>query len=122
MDKRQRGYKMDDFSWKELPLLIYVIIVAGMGGIISSIEEQRKERKPMSIFMRIMLVITNALTSGFAGVLTYWLYASVSRSDEPSPFMFFLVGVSGWLGGSSIKFFIAIWKTFVQSQAKGDRD
>lgn len=114
---------MDELSWKDLPLLIYVIIIASVGGIIASIEEQRKERKKMSILMRFVLVITNALTSGFSGVLTYWLYAAATQSHEPSPFMFFLVGVSGWLGGGAMKFFIAIWKSFINSQVnKGDKE
>lgn len=107
---------MEDIGWKELPLLFYVIILAAVGGIISSIEEQRKERKQMSIFIRIGLVISNALTSGFAGMLMYWLYSATSQSTEPSPFMWFLVGVSGWLGGGAIKFFIAIWKAFIHLQ------
>lgn len=113
---------MDDLGWKELPLLIYVVIISSVGGIVASIEEQRKERKRMSIFMRFTLVITNAMTSGFSGVLTYWLYSAATQSHEPSPFMFFLVGVSGWLGGSAMKFFVNIWKSFIHSQTKGDKE
>lgn len=32
--------------------------------------------------------------------------------------MFFLVGVAGWLGGGAMRFFVAIWKAFVQTQTK----
>ena len=110
---------MDLENWKEIPLLIYVIFLAVIGGMVSSIEEQRKDGKTVPLMTRLFVVLMNGITSGFAGVLMYFLYSFVAQSNEPSPFMFFLVGVTGWLGGGSIKFFVAIWRAFINTQTKG---
>lgn len=107
---------MDFINWKEIPLLIYVILLGFLGGIVASIDEQRKDGKNMKLSARFFIMIMNGVTSGFAGLLMYWLYSFVMQSGEPSHFMWFLVGVSGWLGGGAMNFFIAIWKAFVETQ------
>lgn len=111
---------MDFLNWKEIPLLIYVILLGFLGGIVASIDEQRKDGKTVPLMTRFFVMIMNGITSGFAGMLMYWLYSFVSQSTDPSPFMWFLVGVSGWLGGGAIKFFVAIWKAFIQTQKGGN--
>lgn len=110
---------MDFINWKEIPPLIYVIALATFGGIVQSIDEQRKDGKTVPLWKRFFSMVLNGITSGFAGTLTYFLYYSMSNSTEPSMFLFFLAGVSGWLGGGSIKFFVAIWKAFLHTQEKG---
>lgn len=110
---------MDFINWKEIPPLIYVIALATFGGIVQSIDEQRRDGKTMPLWKRFVSMLLNGFTSGFAGMLTYFLYSSVSQNNEPSMFLFFLAGVSGWLGGGSIKFFVAIWKAFIHTQTKG---
>lgn len=112
---------MDFINWKEIPLLIYVILLAVIGGMVASIDEQRNDGKTMTIKARFITMVINGVVSGFSGVLMYFLYTFVSQSSEPSAFMFFLVGVTGWLGGGSMRFFIAIWKAFVQTQNRGDK-
>lgn len=110
---------MDFINWKEIPLLIYVILLGFLGGIVASIDEQRKDGKTMPIRTRFFTMLLNGITSGFAGVLMYFLYSFVAQSTEATPFMFFLVGVTGWLGGGAISFFVAIWKAFIQTQTRG---
>ena len=112
---------LDFLNWKEIPLLIYVIFLAVIGGMVSSIDEQRKDGKTVPFMTRLFIVLMNGITSGFAGVLMYWLYSAISNSTDPSPFMWFLVGVSGWLGGGSIKFFVLIWRAFLHIQTKGGK-
>lgn len=108
---------MDDLGFKDLPLLYYIIVTGAFGGIVASIEEQRRGKKKMRFHIRVLAVLGSAVTSGFAGLLTYWLYAAFTKDNSPSPFMFFLVGVSGWLGSKSIDAFVMIWKAFIQYQA-----
>ena len=112
---------MDFINWKEIPLLIYVILLAVIGGMVSSIDEQRNDGKTMTIKARFVTMVINGIVSGFSGVLMYFLYTFISQSQEPSAFMFFLVGVTGWLGGGAMKFFISIWKAFIQVQNKGGK-
>jgi len=111
---------LEFFNWKEIPLLIYVILLGFLGGIVASIDEQRKDGKTMSFKKRFFTMILNGITSGFAGVLMYFLYSFVAQSNEATPFMFFLVGVTGWLGGGAMNFFVAIWKAFIHTQ-KGEK-
>lgn len=113
--------KLDFINWKEVPLLIYVLLLAFLGGIVASIDEQRKDGKTMPLHKRFFTMIINGVISGFSGLLMYFLYAFVSQSDEATPFMFFLVGVTGWLGGGAMNFFIAIWKAFISSQKGGSK-
>ena len=110
--------RVDDLNWKEIPLLIYVVLLGFIGGIVASIDEQRKDGKTMPLSKRFFSMLANGITSGFSGLLMYFLYSFVAQSDEPSPFMFFLVGVSGWLGGGAIRFFVVIWKSFINTQVK----
>ena len=102
-----------------MPLLIYVIALGFLGGIVASIDEQRKDGRTMPLYKRFLSMVLNGVTSGFAGMLMYFLYSFVAQSEEPSAFMFFLVGVSGWLGGGAISFFVAIWEAFIKTQTKG---
>lgn len=111
---------MDIENWKEIPLLIYVLILAFLGGIVASIDEQRRDGKAVPIHIRFLMMILNGVTSGFAGMLMYFLYSFVAQTNEATPFMLFLVGVTGWLGGGSMKFFVSIWKAFIHAQ-KGEK-
>lgn len=110
---------MDFINWKEIPLLIYVILLGFLGGAVASIEEQRKDGKKMPLYKRFISMILNGITSGFSGMLMYFLYSFIAQTDKATPFMFFLVGVAGWLGGGAMKFFVAIWKAFIQAQKGG---
>lgn len=110
---------MDFINWKEIPLLIYVILLAFLGGIVASIDEQRKDGKTMPLYKRFITMMINGVVSGFAGLLMYFLYTFVAQTNESSPFMYFLVGVTGWLGGGAMDFFIAIWRAFIQAQKGG---
>ena len=40
-------------NWKEIPLLIYVIFLAVIGGMVSSIEEQRKNGKTVPFMKQV---------------------------------------------------------------------
>lgn len=75
----------------------------------------------MPLHVRFFKMLVNGVVSGFAGMLMYFLYAFIAQSNEATPFMFFLVGVTGWLGGGAMDFFIAIWKAFIQAQ-HGSKD
>ena len=96
-------------------------MLAFLGGIVASIDEQRKDGKTMPLHIRFFTMMINGVVSGFAGMLMYFLYSFVSQSNEATPFMLFLVGVTGWLGGGAMNFFIAIWKAFIQAQKGGDK-
>lgn len=111
---------MDFINWKEIPILIYVLLLAFLGGIVASIDEQRKDGKTMPIRVRFFTMVINGVVSGFAGMLMFFLYSFIAQTDEATPFMFFLVGVTGWLGGGAMNFFIAIWKAFIHTQ-KGEK-
>ena len=113
---------MDFINWKEIPLLIYIVLLGFIGGIVASIDEQRNDGKTTPIGKRFASMMINGIISGFAGMLMYFLYSFIAQSSEPSAFMFFLVGVSGWLGGGSMKFFVTIWKAFIQTQGKGGKN
>ena len=111
---------MDFENWREIPILIYILLLAFLGGIVASIDEQRKDGKTIPLYTRFFTMLINGVVSGFAGMMMYFLYTFIVQSNEPTPFMFFLVGVTGWLGGGAMSFFIAIWKAFIQTQTKGD--
>ena len=107
---------MDDFNFKDWPIIIYVISVSVLGGIAASVDRQRQDGKKLSVCNRFFLMLGDALTSGFAGLLTYWLYTALSQTAEPTPFLFFLVGMSGWLGVGSLKVLAAIWQSIMSTQ------
>lgn len=112
---------MDFINWKEIPLLIYVLLFAFLGGLVKSIDEQRKDGKTVPLHKRFFAMVINGIISGFSGMLMYFLYSFVAQSNEATPFMFFLVGVTGWLGGGAMNFFVAIWKAFIQTQKGGGK-
>lgn len=103
---------MDEFNWKELPIIIYVLLVGAAGGVVAGIEEQRNTDRHITMTERIVLLSMNAMTSGFAGMLTYWLYMGLVRPESISPLLFFLVGMSGWIGKDSLKVFRRIWDAY----------
>ena len=97
--------KIGFINWKEIPPLIYVIALATFGGIVQSIDEQRRDGKTMPLWKKICINATEWIHKGFRWHVNLFLYSSVSQNNEPLMFLFFLAGVSGWHGGGSIKFF-----------------
>lgn len=84
---------------KEALPYVTTIFLAAWGGTVSYIEDLRKNGKKFSFADWLYRIIT----SGFVGVLTYWI-ASASNL-EFGPLMAFLIAVSGHMGVEAMRMF-----------------
>lgn len=89
------------YAKEALPYLT-TLLLAAWGGTVSYIEDLRKSKKKFR-FSDLMYRVT---TSGFVGILTYWL--CIAAGMEFGPLSAFCIAVSGHMGVEAMGAFVKI--------------
>lgn len=87
---------------KEALPYLTTVLLAAWGGTVSYIEDLRKSKKKFSFGDWVYRIIT----SGFVGVLTYWL--CMASGMEFGPLSAFCIAVSGHMGVEAMRMFVKL--------------
>ena len=94
-----------EYIHKLLDVIVY-LLPAIVGGLVDAVLEAKEK----GIQLNFKSGVGNVLVSGFSGMLTWFLCKHFGISDH---LMSFLVGISGWGGVRSLKFFENMTKAII---------